>query len=90
MLKNLTPLFDADSESLDTILVWVRLSGLPWEFWNHSSLWDLGNALGVFLEADLSFLKTRRRTVARILVSLNIRTDLREHINLIWGSITRK
>ena len=29
LLKKWTPLFDVDSERLDTMLVWVRLSGLP-------------------------------------------------------------
>ena len=47
--------------------------------------------LVVFLKADLSFQTTQRKSVAHILVSLNIRTDLREHINLIWGNdIKRK
>ena len=31
-LKRCTPLFDAETEKLDTIPVWVRLPGLPWEF----------------------------------------------------------
>ena len=89
LLKKWTPLFDADSERLETMLVWVRLPRLPWEFWNPNSLRDLGNALGVFLEVDLSFMKTRRKTIARILVSLNIRTYLREQINIIWGDSVR-
>ena len=32
ILKKWTPLFDADSERLDTMLVWVHLLGIPWEF----------------------------------------------------------
>ena len=90
ILKRWTPLFDADSERLDTISVWVCLLGLPWDFWNPYWPRDLGNTMGVFLEVDLSFVKTRCQTIAIIIVSLNIRTDLREHINLIWGSKIRK
>ena len=55
MLKKWTPLFNAESEKLDTFPVWVDLPRLPWEFWNLDSLRDLGNALGFFLEAGLSF-----------------------------------
>ena len=90
MLKKWTPLFDMDIERLDTIPVWVRLPGLPWEFWNPDSLWDLGNALEVFLEKDLSYFKNHQRRVARIVVLLNIRTDLGEHLNLIWVSTSRQ
>ena len=89
-LQRWTPLFDVDIERLDMIPVWVRLPRLPREFWNQTSLSDIGRALGTFTEADLSYLQTKRRTVARILVSLNIRTSLRDHINLIWEPKIRK
>ena len=51
---------------------------------------DIRKVLGTFIEADLSFLQTKLRKVARILVSLNIRTNLRDHINLNWGPKIRK
>ena len=65
-------MFDADREILDKIPVWVWLPGLPLEFWNLTSLKDLGDSLGVFLKVDLSFIKTHRKYVARVLVSMNI------------------
>ena len=89
-LKRWTPLFDADTERLDTIPVWVRLLGLPWEFWNPASLDDIGRALGSFIEENLSCQKTRVWKVARILVTLNIGTSLLDHINLICETKTRK
>ena len=64
LLKKWTPLFYVDSERLDTMPVWVHLPVLPWEFWNLNLLHDFGSALGVFMEANISFLKTRRKIVA--------------------------
>ena len=89
-LKRWTPLFHADTQRIDTIPVWVRLLGLPWEFWNPASLDDIGWALGTFIEAGLSYQQTRIRKVARILVSLNIRTSCQDHISLICETKTRK
>ena len=89
-LNKWTPLFDADTERMDIIPVWVQLLGFPWEFWNPTSLRDIAKALGTFIEAYLSFLQIKCRTVERILVSLIIRTSLRDHINMIWGRKTTK
>ena len=54
-LKQWTTLFDAKIEQLDTILIWVYLPGLPLELWNLAYLSEIGNELGIFIEADLSF-----------------------------------
>jgi hypothetical protein len=39
--------------------------------------------MGVFLEADMSFHSTRKMTVARIMVSLNVREGLVEELELV-------
>lgn len=78
-------MFDVEWERIDVIPVSVRIPGAPWEFWNWESLRDIGNVLGLFIDADMSFTHTKSMTVARILVSLNIRTGLREDLNSIWG-----
>ena len=54
-LKRWSPLFEADTKRLDTIPVWVQLPGLPWEFWNPTSLGDIGRALGTFIEENLCY-----------------------------------
>ena len=54
-LKQWTALFDAETEQLDTIPVWVHLPELPLEFWNPSFLGEIENELGTFIEADLLF-----------------------------------
>ena len=89
-LKIWTPPFNVDTKRLDTIPVWVRLPGLPWELWNLDSLGDIGNALGTFIEVDISYQQTKIRKVARILVLLNIITSLREYLNLTCQTKTKK
>ena len=82
-------MFDAETEQLDTIPVWVLLPRLPLEFWNPACHSDIGNELGTFIEVDLSFQQTNIKKVARILVSLNIRTSLPEAFNL-YGKTRKK
>lgn len=86
LLKPWHPMFDASRERVDTIPIWVRLPVLPLHFWSELHLRRIGNILGTFLEADLSFLESHVKQVARILVNINIREGLSETINLVWGS----
>ena len=58
--------------------------GLPLEFWNSACLSDIRNKLGTFIEADLSFQQIGIKKVAKILVSLNIRTSLPKAFNFVW------
>lgn len=79
------PMFDASRERVDTIPIWVWLPALPLHFWDQYHLHRIGNIMGVFLEADLSFLETHMKQVGRILVNINIREGLAGTINLDWG-----
>jgi hypothetical protein len=85
LLKPWNPLFDASRERMDKILVWVRLSVLPLQFWTLEHFKAIGNFLGDFLEADMTFEETKQRKVARILVCLNVREGLGEEVDLKWG-----
>jgi len=55
VLKHWTPNFDAKWEKVDVVLVWVRLPGLPMQYWNSSHFSSIGSRLDDFLEADYSF-----------------------------------
>ena len=70
---------------MDVVPVWVKLPALPLHFWDLYHFRRIGDILGTFLEADLSFLETKEKKVARILVNLNIREGLAEAIILEWG-----
>ena len=91
LLKPWHPLFDASRERVNKIPIWVRLPGLPLHFWDTLHFRQIGDILGNYLEADLSFMETHYKQVARILVELNILEGLPETIHLVWGpdSITQ-
>ena len=55
LLKPWSPLFDASKERVDVVPVWVRLPALPLHFWDLYHFRRIGDMLGTFLEADLSF-----------------------------------
>jgi hypothetical protein len=88
LLKPWSPLFDANKERMDIIPVWVRLPTLPLHFWSFEHFKLIGNYLGDFLDADMTFEETKQRKVARVLVNLNIREGLGEEVDLSWGSFT--
>ena len=87
LLKPWNPLFDASKERVDVIPIWVRLPALPLHFWDLYHFRRIGDILGTFLEADLSYLETNEKKVAHILVNINLREGLAEYINLDWGPV---
>jgi hypothetical protein len=82
VLKRWTPNFDAKREKVDVVPVWVRLPGLPMQYWNPVRFSAIGNRLRDFLEADYSFEETGLMTVARILVRLDLRPGLLKEIKI--------
>lgn len=82
LFKKWSPMFDAAHEKVDVFPVWVRAPGLPSFLWVESVFKAIGNRLGTYLEADMSFQETHNRAMARILVSLNPSGGLAEKINL--------
>ena len=72
---------------MDVLPIWVRLPALPLHFWDMYRFKRIGDILGTFLEADLSFVETKVKKVARILVNINLREGLAESINLDWGPV---
>jgi len=85
LMKRWHPLFDASRERVEESPIWVRLPALPLHYWDPFHFRNIGNILGTFLEADLSYLETHDKRVARILVSINLREGLAEQIKLTRG-----
>jgi hypothetical protein len=48
----------------------------------------LGNALGTYIDADMSFLTLRKVSMARILIHINVRKGLTKDMELSWGGKT--
>ena len=69
-LQKWSPLFNDQTVVVDFEPMWVRLPHLPLNLWHPKVLEAIGNCLGVFLKADLSYMQTGRRTVVSILVGL--------------------
>lgn len=87
-LKSWSPLFDASRENLDVAPIWVWLPGLPQEYWPPKILKDIGNSLGEFLEVDVSFESSREMTMARILVSMDVKEGLAKDMEIERGPLT--
>jgi len=71
-------------------MMWVHLPGIPSHLWSEKCFQEIGNFLGEYMTADMGFLDTGEMSMARILVSLNIKEGLREYINLTdlgWTSV---
>lgn len=82
LFKQWSPMFDALHERTDVFLVWVRALGLPSFLWVESVFMSIGNLLGTYLEADMSFIQTQNKAMARILVDLKPRGGLAETIKI--------
>ena len=46
LLKRWSPLFDPEREQIGASPLWVRLSGLPLQYWSEEVFMRIGNALG--------------------------------------------
>ena len=82
LLKSWTPTFDASCKRVDEVSIWVRLLSFPWQYWSEEHFICIGNILGTYLEAYLSYKVTKLRRVARILVNINVWEGLYEEIHL--------
>ena len=63
-------------------LIWVRLFGLPVEFWNPKILEGIGNTIGAFVKVADTTRRGKFTSYARIRVYMNIAEPLPEHIEL--------
>jgi len=89
LLKRWSPLFDPEREQIGAGLLWVRLPGLPLQYWSEEVFMRIGNALGSYLDHERTFVESRNRTLACILVYLDTHEGLEEKITLHWGKFTR-
>lgn len=87
LFRRWTPLFDAQKEKTVESPFWVKLPGLPMQFWTDSAFTSIGNTLGKFLDIDRSYLRTHDWSVAYILVSLNPREGLADAMNLKYRGL---
>lgn len=75
LLKRWTPMFDPETEQIGIGPIWVRLPGLPLQYWSEDIFRRIGNAMGTYLDYDKSFLQTGLMAYARLLINLDTRVD---------------
>ena len=76
LLKHWTPLFDPETEQIGVGPIWIRLPGLPLQYWSKDIFRRIGNSLGTFMEYDKSYQTTGMMAYARILIHLDTRGGL--------------
>lgn len=89
LLKRWSPLFNPEREQIGAGPLWVRLPGLPLQYWSEEALQQIGNALGTYLDHDRSYIESRQRTLAYVLVHLDTREGLERKITLTRGKFSK-
>eukprot|EP01018_Ginkgo_biloba_P000430 Gb_04206 [translate_table: standard] len=79
---------DVKKLQLDYTPVWVKVPGLPIDFWSLEVFKKIGNELAMFLEADMSFLDTGQMTPEKVLVGIDLRDGLAPKMMLQKGYFT--
>ncbi|XP_058751892.1 uncharacterized protein LOC131624996 [Vicia villosa] len=74
--KDWRPNFQPDSDSIVEVAVWVRISGLPIEYYDLRSLTAFGNQIGSTIKVDKTTIKKERGKYARICVTVNLTKPL--------------
>eukprot|EP00253_Pinus_taeda_P005142 PITA_05142 len=72
--------FNPDKEDLSCTPVWIRLYSLPWEYWEETSLKEIGNKLGEFIKAAEDTKYCRFTSYARICVYMDLKQPLPDKV----------
>ena len=73
ILKRWNPLFYASQEKMVFEPIWVQLPNILLQFWTYEQFRPIGNYLGEFIDANMSFKEIGAMKVSCILVNLDVR-----------------
>ena len=90
LLKRWTPLFDLDIEKIGIGPAWIRLLGLPLQYWSKYIFQRIGNVIGSYMDYDKSYHHTSMMAYSRILINLDTRGGLEEFITIQWRDTSCK
>lgn len=76
------PYFNPAQAQVSKTLVWIRLTGIPVEFFDPELLMDIGNMVGRATKVDEHTLKAIRGKYARVCVELDLETTLTAQVKL--------
>ena len=74
------PYFDTRVEVASRIPKWVKLPSLPLEFWSNKLIGELGNLLGKTILMDLAYKTSPIKSIARVLVEIDVRERLVDYV----------
>eukprot|EP00253_Pinus_taeda_P020851 PITA_20851 len=74
--------YNPDAEKLLAAPIWVRLFGLPTEFWHPEILEGIGNSIGAFVKVAETTKRGKFTSYARICVYMNIEEPLPEYVEV--------
>jgi len=80
LVKRWSPLFNVSHKRIDELPIWVFFPRLTVDLWTPKDSEYLGNELGRYMDANMSFKGSRKMSMARILVTMNIHKGLEEEI----------
>lgn len=89
IVKEWVPNFDPLRDTTEKVIMWVRLPGLPAEYYNRIFLWKIGKRIGTPIKIDEATSLVSRGKYARLCVEVDItkpllaRFKLREEIKRI-------
>ncbi|XP_058761315.1 uncharacterized protein LOC131634699 [Vicia villosa] len=75
-VKEWTPDFHPENDSIVNVAVWIRISGLPVEYYDPIILQIIGNLVGRTIKVDKNTLQGERGKYARICVEVDISKPL--------------
>jgi hypothetical protein len=75
-VKEWSPNFQPASDTIEEVAVWVRISGLPIEFYDAKILNFIGNRVGKTVKVDKNTLTRERGKYARLCVQVNLTKPL--------------
>ncbi|XP_058727196.1 uncharacterized protein LOC131598631 [Vicia villosa] len=75
-VKDWRPNFQPNTDSIDEVAVWVRIYGLPIEYYDPRALTVFGNRIGRTIKVDKTTIKQERGKYARICVTVNLAKPL--------------
>ena len=76
VLRKWKPIFDTSQAQVEKVLIWVRLPRIPTHLWNPRIFRMIGDTLGSFVNAKMSFKVTRDKPMARIPIILDLQEGL--------------
>ncbi|CAN1181686.1 hypothetical protein LINPERHAP2_LOCUS35546 [Linum perenne] len=76
VIQNWRPYFRPEESTLSTLCVWIRLPGIPLEYFDYGILKRIGDRIGKIVRIDHTTLEASRGNFARICVEVDLSKPL--------------